>query len=87
MDHPYFSILAHPSGRLIDERDPYDVDMPRIVRKARERGCYLEVNAHPERLDLADTYCQMAKEEGIMVSINTDAHSILDFENLRYGVG
>lgn len=87
MDHPYFTILAHPTGRLIDERVPYDVDMPRVIRHARERGCFLEVNAHPIRLDLADTDCQAAKEAGVMVSINSDAHSTLDFGNLRYGVG
>jgi DNA polymerase (family X) len=87
MDRLYFTILAHPSGRLIDERAPYDVDMQRLIRHARERGCFLEVNAHPIRLDLTDTDCQMAKEEGVMVSINSDAHSVLDFGNLRYGVG
>jgi DNA polymerase (family 10) len=87
MDHPHFTILAHPSGRLLDKREPYDVDMPRIITHARKRGCFLEVNAHPERLDLLDTYCQMAKEEGVLVSINSDAHSVMDFDNLRYGVG
>ena len=87
MDRPHFTILAHPSGRLIDEREPYEVDMHRLIRHARERGCFLEVNAHPVRLDLTDMNCQMAKEEGVMVSINSDAHSVLDFENLRYGVG
>lgn len=87
MDHPYFTILAHPTGRLIDERVPYDVDMPRVIRHARERGCFLEVNAHPIRLDLADTDCQAAKEAGVMVSINSDAHRTLDFGNLQYGVG
>ena len=87
IDRPYFTILAHPSGRLIDERGPYEVDMPRVIRHARARGCFLEVNAHPIRLDLTDTDCQMAKEEGVMVSINSDAHSTLDFGNLRYGVG
>jgi DNA polymerase (family 10) len=87
MDHPHFSLLAHPSGRLLGRREPYDVDMLRIIRKARERHCYLELNAHPERLDLLDTYCQMAKEEGVLVSINSDAHTIDDFDNLRYGVG
>jgi len=87
MDHPHFSILAHPTGRLIDQRLPYDVDMPRIIRKAKERRCFLEVNAHPERLDLTDTYCQMAKEAGVLLAVNTDAHSILDLENVRYGVG
>ncbi len=87
MDQPYFTILAHPSGRLIDERAPYDVDMARIIRHARERSCFLEVNAHPVRLDLTDTDRLIAKEERVMLSINSDAHSILDFENLRYGVG
>lgn len=87
MDRPYFTMLAHPTGRLIDERSPYDVEMPRLIRHARGRGCFLEVNAHPIRLDLVDIDCQMAKEEGVLVSINSDAHSVLDFGNLRYGVG
>jgi len=87
MDHPHFTLLAHPSGRLIDRREPYDVDMLRIIRHARKRGCFLELNAHPERLDLLDSHCQMAKEEGVLVSINSDAHSTFDFSNLKYGVG
>jgi DNA polymerase (family 10) len=87
MDHPHFTMLAHPSGRLIDKREPYDVDMLRIIRHAKTRGCYLELNAHPERLDLLDTHCQMAKEEGVLISINSDAHSTFDFANLKYGVG
>jgi len=87
MDHPHFTLLAHPSGRLIEKREPYDVDMLRIIRHARQRGCYLELNAHPERLDLLDTQCQSAREEGVLVSINSDAHSTFDFANLKYGVG
>lgn len=87
MDHPHFTLLAHPSGRLIAKREPYDVDMLRIIRKARERGCYLELNATPDRLDLLDTYCQAAKDAGVLISINSDAHSVLDFDNLRFGVG
>jgi DNA polymerase (family 10) len=87
MDNPNFTLLAHPSGRLIERRAPYDVDMTRIIRHARERGCYLELNANPERLDLLDTHCQLAREEGVLVSVNSDAHSGLDFDNLRYGVG
>jgi DNA polymerase (family 10) len=51
------------------------------------RGCFLELNAHPERLDLLDTQCQMAKEEGVLISINSDAHSVYDFANLRFGIG
>jgi DNA polymerase (family 10) len=87
MDHPHFTLLAHPSGRLIERRDPYDVDMLRIIRHAKQRGCFLELNAHPERLDLLDSHCQSAKEEGVLVSINSDAHSTFDLANLRYGVG
>jgi DNA polymerase (family 10) len=87
MDHQHFTIFAHPSGRLIDQREAYDVDMLKIIRKARARGCFLELNAHPERLDLLDSHCQMAKEDGVLVAISSDAHSIQDFDNLVYGVG
>lgn len=87
MAHPHFTLLAHPTGRLIERRAPYDVDMLRIIREAKQRGCYLELNAHPERLDLLDTQCQMAKEEGVLVSINSDAHTTQDFANLRFGIG
>jgi DNA polymerase (family 10) len=87
MDHPHFTLLAHPSGRLIDQREAYDVDMLKIIRKACARGCFLELNAHPERLDLLDSHCQMAKEEGVLIAISSDAHSTQDFDNLYYGVG
>ena len=87
MDHPHFTLLAHPGGRLIEQRKPYDVDMLRIIRHAKQRGCYLELNAHPERLDLLDSQCQSAREEGVLVSINSDAHSTFDFANLKFGVG
>jgi len=75
MDNPCFTLLAHPTGRVIDSRAPYDVDMLRVIRHARRRGCFLELNAHPERLDLLDSHCIMAKEEGVLVAINSDAHS------------
>ncbi len=87
MDNPLLTILAHPTGRLIGEREPYDVDMARIIRKAREKRVALELNAHPERLDLLDVHCQMAHEAGVLVSIDSDAHSDLDFDNLRFGIG
>jgi len=85
--NPLVNILAHPTGRLIERREPYDVDMPRIIRAARRHGCCLELNAHPERLDLLDTHCRLAKEEGVLVAINSDAHSELDFDHLSYGIG
>jgi DNA polymerase (family 10) len=87
IDHPYFTILAHPSGRLIGEREPCDLDMERVIHAARQRGCFLELNAHPERLDLNDIYCNMARSEGVLISIASDAHSVLDFVNLRFAVG
>lgn len=87
MDAAHFTILAHPGGRLIGERAAYDVDMERIIRGAQQRGCFLELNAHPERLDLTDVYCNMAKSEGVLISIASDAHSVTDFGNLRFAIG
>lgn len=86
MDNPCFSLLAHPTGRLINERAPYDIDLPRVIGKARERGCFLELNAQPARLDLTDEACRMAKSEGVLVSINADAHSCMQFDHLAYGI-
>lgn len=87
MDHPCFSVLAHPTGRLIGERDACDVDLDRLARHARERGCFLEINAQPERLDLDDTGCRMAKEAGVRLAISSDAHDVNGFGNLRFGIG
>ncbi len=87
IDQRHFSILAHPTGRLIGEREPYDIDLLRVLRHARQRGCFVELNAHPARLDLDDTACQMAKAEGVLVSLNSDAHSALDFDDLHDGIG
>ncbi len=87
MDNPYFNILAHPTGRLITERKPYEVDMERVMKAAKERGCFMELNAHPDRLDLLDTDCKMAKDMGLKVAISTDAHSISDLDFMRFGIG
>jgi len=87
MENPRFSILAHPTGRLIEQRAPYDVDMLAIVRKAKTAGVALELNAHPDRLDLTDTHCRMAKDEGVLVAVSSDAHAVDGFDVLRYGVG
>jgi len=87
LDNRCVNLLAHPTGRLIGAREPYEVDMLRIVRKAKSRRIFLELNSQPERLDLDDAMCQMARDEGVLVSINSDAHSTFDFANLRYGVG
>ncbi len=87
MDRPHFSILAHPTGRLLTERGGYDVDMARIIHHAAERGCFMELNAHPRRLDLDDVHCQLAKSEGVLVAVNTDSHRPEDLKFMEYGVG
>jgi DNA polymerase (family 10) len=87
LDNPYVTLFAHPTGRLLGEREPYDVDMLQILRKAKAQRIYLELNAHPERLDLTDTHCRMAKAEGVLIAINSDAHNTRELANLRHGVG
>jgi DNA polymerase (family 10) len=86
MDNRHMAILAHPTGRLIGEREPYDVDMERIIAAAHERGCYLEINAEPDRLDLTDVHAQAAKSMGVKVAISTDAHTMAALGYMRFGV-
>jgi DNA polymerase (family 10) len=86
MDNRHLTILAHLTGLLMQEREPYDVDMTRIISAAARNGCFLELNAHPDRLDLTDVYCRQAKEEGVLISIGSDAHRTTDLCNLRFGV-
>ena len=86
MKNPYVSIIAHPTGRLLGEREPYDIDMERVTAAARDLGCHLEVNAQPERLDLNDMYIHAAKQAGVKFAISTDAHSVDSFEYMRLGI-
>jgi DNA polymerase (family 10) len=87
LDHPHFSILAHPTARLIEERAPIALDLARVLRHARERGCFVEHDSQPARLDLDDAGCRLAKAEGVRVSIASDAHSTFDLEDVHFGVG
>jgi DNA polymerase (family 10) len=84
--NPYVGIIAHPTGRLIGERDAYDVDMDEILKAAKETGTALEINAYPLRLDINDIYARKAKEMGIPIVISTDAHVINQFNFMSYGV-
>jgi len=86
MDNRHFSILAHPTGRLINDRPPYDIDLERLMRAAVDNGCFMEVNAQPDRLDLSDEACRMASGLGLKVAISSDAHSCAGLGGLRYGV-
>jgi len=86
MDNRYVSIIGHPTGRLIGEREPYEIDMEAIISAARERGCHLELNADPDRLDLNEIHAHAAKSAGVKLAISTDAHSTVGFANVRFGV-
>jgi DNA polymerase (family 10) len=86
MRNPYVSIIAHPTGRLIGERDPYDVDMNEVLNVAKETGTAMEINAYPLRLDLNDVHAKMAKEKGIPVVISTDTHITNHFDYMGYGI-
>lgn len=87
MDNMYFNIFAHPTGRLMGEREAYAVDMERLMAAALERGCFLEVNGQPERMDLDDMHCKMAKDMGLKLAISTDAHTTANLGYMRFGVG
>jgi DNA polymerase (family 10) len=71
---------------MIGSRQPYEVDMERVMEAAKDNGCFLELNADPDRLDLNDVHCKMAKEMGVKISISTDAHSTSGLDNMRFGV-
>lgn len=86
IQNPYVTVIAHPSGRLIGERDPYDVDMDAVFQAAKETGTALEINAYPLRLDLNDVYAKKAKDMGVPIVISTDTHIKNQFEFMRYGV-
>ena len=87
MDNKYVSILAHPSGRLLGEREAYPVDLERVIEGARDRGVALELNSHPARLDLDEVHCKLAKELGVKLVISTDAHSTFGLDTMRFGIG
>jgi len=86
LENPHVDIIAHPTGRLIGRREPYEVDLDTVFAAAKENGKMLELNANPMRLDLNDIYCAAAKSHGIPIAINTDAHSPKGLDVLRYGI-
>jgi DNA polymerase (family 10) len=87
LDNRVVNVFCHPSGRLINERPPYEIDLEKVMKAAVERGCYLELNGHPDRLDLNDVDCKMAKDMGLKLAISTDAHSTDDLDLMRFGIG
>ncbi len=86
LERPCVSVLAHPFGRLLGERAAYALDYERVLEAARERPCYLEINAQPLRLDLDDVHAKAAHEHGVRLSIASDAHSVDQLDTIHNGV-
>ncbi len=86
MDHPAFTILGHATGRLILHRSGYEIDLPRLIAHAKARGCYFEINADPDRLDLAPENVRLVAKAGVKVTIGTDAHRAAGLDYMRCGI-
>jgi len=86
MDNPYVNCIAHPTGRLIGQREAMDLDIDAVIKHAAKTQTALEVNANPWRLDLKDTHCRMAIEAGVKLAIGTDAHSVAGLGLMGFGV-
>jgi DNA polymerase (family 10) len=86
MRHPLVTALSHPTGRLLERREPYDVDLTAVIAAAVETGTWIEVNGGPERLDLPDTWIPRAIEKGARLVVNSDAHAIEELEWMGLGI-
>jgi DNA polymerase (family X) len=86
IENPYVQIIAHPTGRIIMRREPFDYDMEKIMDAAKKHGVAMECNAYPDRLDLNEVHLRMAKQRGVKVAISTDSHSTTHLEFMKYGV-
>lgn len=86
LERPHVDVLAHPSGRLLGERAPLALDFGRVIAAARERGCCLEVNGQPSRLDLDDVHVKAARDAGVLLSLASDSHSAEQFAFLDCAV-
>jgi DNA polymerase (family 10) len=86
MEHPLVDAIGHPTGRLLERREPYPLDIDRVIAKAVETGTFLEINANPDRRDLNDVYARAAAEAGVTLLIDSDAHWPETLRNMRYGV-
>lgn len=86
VENPQVDIIAHPTGRLIGRREPYQLDMDKLMDACRANGKALELNAYPERLDLSDLNCRKAKEKGIKIAISSDAHRDSHLDWMNFGI-
>jgi DNA polymerase (family 10) len=86
MEHPLVDVIGHPTGRKIELRPPYAIDMPRIIAAAARTGTMLEINAAPDRRDLDELHARAAAAAGVPILIDSDAHAARNFALLRYGI-
>ncbi|MBW2637966.1 MAG: hypothetical protein JRC86_10680 [Deltaproteobacteria bacterium] len=86
LDNPYVTMLAHPTGRLLLAREPYAVDMERILDHASRRNTIVELNANPHRLDLEWRFCRYATKKNVKIAINPDAHTVEGLGHFRLGI-
>jgi len=86
LENPYVDIIAHPTGRIIGRREGYNVNVSQLIEKAKETNTALELNANPQRFDLATEWLQQAQEIGVPIAINTDAHNTKSLHFMEYGV-
>jgi len=86
LENPHVCAIAHPTGRMLQQRDAYQVDLDTVLRAARKNRKFLELNAHPARLDLSDVNCAAAKRLGVPIVISTDSHRIEGLQAMRFGV-
>jgi DNA polymerase (family 10) len=86
MENPNVHVLGHPTGRMLGQREGYDVDLEELVKEAADGGWCFELNCQPARLDLDDAHCKLARDHGVPVALGTDAHRVPELDNLRFGV-
>jgi len=86
MSNDYMTILAHPTGRVLEQREPYHFEMDQVLQAAKDHQICMELNAYPERMDLSDINCMKAREKGVVIAVNTDAHSLAQLDYMFYGV-
>ncbi len=86
MEHPLVDVIGHPTGRLLESREPYALDVDRVIAKAVETGTFLEINSNPDRRDLNDVYARAAAEAGVTLLVDSDSHGVETLPNIRYGI-
>lgn len=86
LDNPHVSLIGHPTGRILLRRDAYRFDINAVLKKAAQKNIAMELNAYPNRLDLNDRHLRIARDYGVKIVINTDAHHTSHYDKIKYGI-